>query len=322
MTCRHTVSLGAYLLGALDPADRSAFSRHLDTCPICKAEMLRLAPLPGLLQRLTPEDYAEIEIGDAPDWPPPPLPADLLPAIPLADIPADIPIDLAFPLPPIPPPAETITGPASPEGADPLPNLPADPAGELPSQPVSEQSPDSSAQMPAELVAELPGGQEPVGDVPVVEVLSPVTDISPKAARRGWWRRQGLAVAAAAAVVLLAIGGLVMFRPVGGNTDTAISPVTWTAVDPTTGVHGRVELTSRGWGTEVKVSMQDVPAGRKICHLVVYGRDGTQEVAGKWTAGYYREVRSIPGSSSIRLKDIDRVEVIAAGGVLVGMHSP
>ncbi|MCE7007776.1 zf-HC2 domain-containing protein [Kibdelosporangium philippinense] len=218
MTCRHTVSLGAYLLGALDPADRPAFERHLETCPICTAEMFRLAPIPGLLQRVTPEDFEAVQLLDA----------------------------------------------------EPLP----------------------------------------------VEVVEPVPEPEP---RVSWWRRSGVTLAAAAAVVLLAIGGIFVLRPVGGSD---ASQVTWSAVDPTTGVHGKVDLTTRAWGTEVKVSMQDVPAGRKICHLVVYGRDGSQEVAGKWTAGYYREVNSIPGSSSIKLKDIDRVEVVAGGGVLVGMHSP
>jgi hypothetical protein len=260
MTCRQNVSLGAYLLGALDPAERSVFEEHLDTCPDCRAELLRLAPLPGLLQRLTPEDYAAIEIGDAPDWPPPSLLADLLQPVPIASLPAEI-----------------------------------------------------RVAMPEIRVAELSGSED--------EPAAPPTQPAQAAVRPSWWRRQGLALAAVAAVALLAIGGIVMFQP-GKTTETAISPVTWSAVDPATGVSGRVELISRGWGTEVQVSMKDIPEGRKICHLVVYGRDGSQEVAGKWTAGYYREVRSIPGSSSIRLTDIDRVEVIAAGGVLVGMHSP
>ncbi|RSM85446.1 anti-sigma factor [Kibdelosporangium aridum] len=223
MTCRHTVSLGAYLLGALNPADRPAFERHLETCPICTAEMLRLAPIPGLLQRVTPEDFEAIQLLDTEPWP----------------------------------------------------------------------------------------------VEPVTPVIEPLPEPEPEA-KVGWWRRRGVTLAAAAAVILLALGGVFVFRPTGGTDTTA----TWTAVDPTTGVHGRVDLTNRAWGTEVKVSMQDVPAGRKICHLVVYGRDGSQEVAGKWTAGYYREVDAIPGSSSIKLKDIDRVEVVAGGGVLVGMQSP
>lgn len=248
MTCRHTVTLGAYLLGALDPADRPEFERHLDTCPLCSAEMLRLAPLPGLLLRVTPEDFEAIQQADHQRWP-----AELIAGLPE---PAPEPDPLPVALLPV-----------------------ADPVGPVPAEPVEPE----------------PGPS--------------------------WWRRRGVTLVAAAAVVLLAVGGLLVFRP-GGGVDpvaTELTEVTWTAFDPTTGVHGRVQLTGRPWGTEVKVSMQDIPAGRNICHLVVHSRDGSSEVAGKWTAGYYRAVDAIPGSSSIRLNDIDRVEVISGGGVLVGM---
>lgn len=59
MTCQHTMTLGVYLLGALDPAERSAFESHLSYCEICRGELVRLAPLPGLLNQITPEDFAE-----------------------------------------------------------------------------------------------------------------------------------------------------------------------------------------------------------------------------------------------------------------------
>jgi hypothetical protein len=246
VTCRRTISLGAYLLGALDPAERSEFEDHIATCPTCKAELVRLAPLPGLLQRLSPEDYAAIENDDEveiPDWPPD-FPADV----------ADIP-DLAD----------------FPELAD-------------------------------------------------IELADPPRE-EPGPARPGWLRRQRVALAAAAAVVLLAMGGFVFLEEdEPGPTTIQASPVAWTAVDPTTGVHGRVELTRRGWGTELKLSMEDVPAGKKICHMIVYGRDGRQEVAGQWSAGAYTALRAAPGSTSIQLADIERIEVTAGGGLLVGIH--
>ncbi len=52
-------NLGAYLLGALDPAERAVYEAHLAGCPVCEAELLRMAPLPGLLQRVQEEDFAE-----------------------------------------------------------------------------------------------------------------------------------------------------------------------------------------------------------------------------------------------------------------------
>ncbi|MDQ3403510.1 MAG: zf-HC2 domain-containing protein [Actinomycetota bacterium] len=59
MTCTHTPALGAYLLGALDPGERAHLETHLADCAVCQAEMLRLAPLPGLLHRITPADFEE-----------------------------------------------------------------------------------------------------------------------------------------------------------------------------------------------------------------------------------------------------------------------
>jgi len=50
MACHESASLGAYLLGALDPAEHAAMTRHLSGCRHCRAELLQMAPLPGLLR--------------------------------------------------------------------------------------------------------------------------------------------------------------------------------------------------------------------------------------------------------------------------------
>ncbi|MEU4441968.1 zf-HC2 domain-containing protein [Actinosynnema sp. NPDC050801] len=77
MSCDRTVALGAYLLGSLDPAERSAFERHVHGCSTCRREMVRLAPLPGLLGQVQLADL-ELPFDDpAPDpdlWPLPPEP--------------------------------------------------------------------------------------------------------------------------------------------------------------------------------------------------------------------------------------------------------
>ena len=49
MTCTMMLSLGVYVLGAVDTAERQRLEAHLPTCPACRAELTRLAPLPGLL---------------------------------------------------------------------------------------------------------------------------------------------------------------------------------------------------------------------------------------------------------------------------------
>lgn len=59
MTCQHTMTLGVYLLGALDPSERSAFESHLSYCEICRGELVRLAPLPGLLNQISLGDFSD-----------------------------------------------------------------------------------------------------------------------------------------------------------------------------------------------------------------------------------------------------------------------
>jgi hypothetical protein len=59
VSCFQITSLGAYLLGALDPAERSVFERHLNTCTVCREELIRLAPLPGLLGQVNLADLEQ-----------------------------------------------------------------------------------------------------------------------------------------------------------------------------------------------------------------------------------------------------------------------
>jgi len=49
MSCQMMTSLGVYVLGAAGPAERRRVDVHLPSCPSCRAELIRLAPLPGLL---------------------------------------------------------------------------------------------------------------------------------------------------------------------------------------------------------------------------------------------------------------------------------
>lgn len=74
MTCSFALDDGAYVLGALSPAERLDFERHLDLCDECMRGVREVAGLPGLLGRVeesvvehTPEDE--------------PVPATLLPAL-------------------------------------------------------------------------------------------------------------------------------------------------------------------------------------------------------------------------------------------------
>ena len=50
--CEHVrPDLGAYALGALEPAEATAVEAHLATCSACATELARLRPLPGMIAR-------------------------------------------------------------------------------------------------------------------------------------------------------------------------------------------------------------------------------------------------------------------------------
>lgn len=48
--------LGAYVLGALEPAERRAVEQHLNGCDRCRDELVEISVLPSLLDRLSPEE--------------------------------------------------------------------------------------------------------------------------------------------------------------------------------------------------------------------------------------------------------------------------
>src|SRR5690349_9623888 len=54
------LSLGVYVLGAIDPAERSLVDVHLQTCRECRDELAGLAGLPALLARVNPDEISRI----------------------------------------------------------------------------------------------------------------------------------------------------------------------------------------------------------------------------------------------------------------------
>jgi hypothetical protein len=58
-------SLGVYVLGAIDPAERALVDAHLSTCRDCRDELAGLAGLPALLARVNPDEISRICADDA-----------------------------------------------------------------------------------------------------------------------------------------------------------------------------------------------------------------------------------------------------------------
>lgn len=69
------MSLSAYALGALEGPERDEVARHVEVCPTCRAELLEISRLPGLLDLAGPAELA-------PAVPPPLLEASVLAALP------------------------------------------------------------------------------------------------------------------------------------------------------------------------------------------------------------------------------------------------
>jgi hypothetical protein len=58
------VSLGVYVLGAIDPVERGLVDAHLASCQECRDELAGLAGLPALLARLDPDEVSRISAED------------------------------------------------------------------------------------------------------------------------------------------------------------------------------------------------------------------------------------------------------------------
>jgi hypothetical protein len=74
MSCPFAHDAGAYVLGALSPAERLEFEQHLPGCPACAKAVRELAGIPGLLGRIDPAVLEHPTVDE-------PVPATLLPAL-------------------------------------------------------------------------------------------------------------------------------------------------------------------------------------------------------------------------------------------------
>jgi hypothetical protein len=64
---RYAFDDAAYVLGALEPAERAAFEQHLASCPICHQSVSELAGLPVMLEQVDPASLDMLDAGPVPD---------------------------------------------------------------------------------------------------------------------------------------------------------------------------------------------------------------------------------------------------------------
>ena len=194
-----------------------------------------------------------------------------------------------------------------------------------------DMCPDCSAELAElarlpELLAMVPGAEvglggrtgrhaatTPASDTPRLEQL-----FERAAAERAHGRNRsrimaGLAAVAAAMVVLF---GVAVVN--SGNQATqppAAAPGTTTlSAREASGVWAELEVTPKGWGTSVALSLGGVTPG-KTCRLEAVGQDGSREVASTWqvpTEGYSASSGSltIPGAVGMTTASIDHYEVV------------
>jgi anti-sigma-K factor RskA len=70
--------LGVYVVGAIDPAERSVVDEHLISCQLCRDELAGLAGLPAMLSRVPAPDVERLSLESSALEEDPPPPGDLL----------------------------------------------------------------------------------------------------------------------------------------------------------------------------------------------------------------------------------------------------
>lgn len=172
-------------------------------------------------------------------------------------------------------------------------------------------------QVTPEDFADLDEADEVTPEGEPIEPPLPVADGRSRARRRRYW----LVAAAAVIALLVGIGGVLGYQAMTRPPAQAVSSVTWTAQDPKSGMRADAQLIDHSWGTEVLLRLDDSPSG-KPCKLVVRDRGGAHQVAGWWTSAYHPQ-DVIPGSTSLPLHDIARLQIVTDDDqVLVDIPAP
>jgi hypothetical protein len=142
-------------------------------------------------------------------------------------------------------------------------------------------------------------------------LLSEVT-----ARRRAGRRRMLFAVAAS---VVFAVGGPAIAIFAGGGDGV----VRVTATDERSGVWAQVTTENEPWGSQLELEVKD-GAGPRSCHLIVVGRDGSEETVTSWTVPHHdAPANTMTGGSAMHPDEIARYEVRTADGKhLVTLQPP
>jgi anti-sigma factor RsiW len=291
MTHQQQLEIGAYLLGALPPRERSGFEEHLAACAACRNEVADLAGIPALLGKVSLSDVVAAPPASAPDLPRIETRPDPVPEL----------LETPGPEP----------GRVEPAGPRVVP-LPAAGAGD------SGSPAPRVVRLPAAGAGESGSPAPPPAARPARE---PVT-----AGPFSWRHRTVLLAAAAVLAVLAAVASLAV---VSGRSGPAAGPSTTPAPAPAApgdsrtvtllptvaGMHGSLVIAGSGTGSVLRLSMGGVRPGQQ-CSLLVSGGDGARHPVATWTAGYDGDVE-MAADSALQPAGIRWVGVTSRDGAVL-----
>lgn len=305
MTCEEVrISLGSYVLGALDAEETAEVEAHLDTCAACRAELAELSGLPPLLARVSAED---IERAAAP----PRAVLDGVFADAAASEPAPVPETVAVVAAParrgrrsrvllalaasvvVAAVGGTAWVSAAQRGADSTAAAPAQASrasqGEMAK---GHAAPDGAAQ------------DQPAQDQSAQALVEPFAAKEPPTPSA-----QSSAESSAGAVAR-------KVQPPAAETPVTASPVPSEARGSSGDVRIVVRLVPHDGGTQVVARVAGVPAGT-VCTLRAVAKDGAVSTLGSWTVGrgeFRGQKMVLEGSTALRPGQIDRIELADSAG--------
>ncbi|MFI6370757.1 zf-HC2 domain-containing protein [Streptomyces sp. NPDC050546] len=138
------------------------------------------------------------------------------------------------------------------------------------------------------------------------------------ATKRRAGRRRLLFALAASVVFAVSVPGVAMMAE---GSSEGEAPLTVAATDARSGVWAQVTVEDKASGSQVELKVKDA-AGPRSCHLVIVGRDGSEETATSWHGpGHDTHPNTMMASSSKHPAETARYEVRSASGeVLVKLQ--
>ncbi|GIH50536.1 Putative zinc-finger [Microbispora rosea] len=307
MTCEEVrISLGSYVLGALDAEETAEVEAHLDTCAACRAELSELSGLPPLLARVSAED---IERAAAP----PRAVLDGVFAGAAASEPAPVP--------------ETVAVVAAPARRGRRSRVLLALAASVVVAAVGGTAWVSAAQRGAESTAAAPAqasrasqGEMAKGHAAPDEAAQdqPAQDQSAQALVEPFAAQESPAPMSSSMPSATASGGAVARKvePSRAEAPVTASPVPSEARGSSGDVRIVVRLVPHDGGTQVVARVAGVPAGT-VLTLRAVAKDGAVSTLGSWTVGrgeFRGQKMVLEGSTALRPGQIDRIELADSAG--------